>query len=69
MTRHTVTYHYIDDATQVLAETTGVVITEHSADVLTLRVLLASGFDRTAHEVPQCDPAQPAAGHWSEIPA
>jgi hypothetical protein len=67
MTRHTVTYHYLDDATGALAETTGVVITEHSADVLTLRVHLVSGFDRTAYEVPRCDPAQPTAGCWSEI--
>jgi len=68
MTRHTVTYHYLDDATAAPAETTGVVITEHGADVLTLRVHLPNGFDRTAYEAPRCDPAAPAAGHWSELP-
>jgi hypothetical protein len=68
MTRHTVTYHYLDDATGTLSETTGVVITEHGADVLTLRVHLTSGFDRTAYEAPRCDPATPTAGCWSEIP-
>lgn len=65
MTRHTVTYHLVDDATGDLVETTGVVITEHSADSLTLRVHLASGFDRTVAEAQRCDPATPTAGCWS----
>lgn len=68
MTRHTVTFYMVDDATGALVETAATVITEHSADVLTLRVHLASGFDRTITEAAQCDPGTPTAGCWSVLP-
>lgn len=65
MTQHTVTYYMADETTGDISETTGVVIAEHSADSLTLRIHLASGFDRTIASAPRCDPATPIAGCWS----
>ena len=38
------------------------VVDDNTADLSVLR-------RGTLYDVPRCDPAQPAAGHWSEIPA
>ena len=62
--RHIVTYYAIDES-GALTATTGVVIVDHGDDILTLRIHLASGFDRTITEAPRCDAGAPVAGCWS----
>jgi hypothetical protein len=65
----TVIYYLADEGAEGGLRATGaLVVRERSATVLDLYARDGFGGGLDLYNVPQCDPAQPTAGCWSEIP-
>lgn len=65
-----VTYYLPDEGAEGGFRAVGALVVR-VRDAATLDLYARDGFGGglDLYSVPQCDPAQPAAGHWSEIPA